>query len=78
MIVRAYCDEVGLDRGGAVKNEGSRVLNFTHRSDGENVSRHQGAAAFNGLVPGIYQGLPELVVALQIDRPSHERRLEHA
>jgi len=42
------------------------------------LSRQQSADAFNGLATGLYQGLSEFVVALQIDCPGHDGRLEHA
>jgi hypothetical protein len=37
----------------------------------------QSAAAFNGLVTGLYQGLTEFIVPLQINGPGHDGRLNH-
>jgi hypothetical protein len=78
VIVCAHYDEVSLYRSGAVENEGGWVLDFAQCPDGGDLSREQGAAAFNGLATGIYHGLAEFVVPLQIDRPGHDGRLEHA
>jgi hypothetical protein len=78
VIVRTHCDEVGLDRSGAVENEGRRVLDFAHRSDGGSLSRQQRAATLYSLVTGINQGLAEFVVPLQIDCSGYDGGLEHA
>src|SRR5262245_14020116 len=77
MIMRAHYDEVGLGCDCAVENEGGRVLDVAHRSDGGDLSREQGTAAFNGLATGIDHGLAEFVVPLQIDCSGYNGRLEH-